>query len=204
MDKTPHIMISAGHGYASREAGKTDPGADIKTTTRDEADWTLVFSRWLVADLKAVVGNRGAVYLRDAGYYAAVDDEAAKLGCDLLIENHLNSGGGTGTEVLYEDAKDALFAQSLSADIALALGLRDRGAKHRSDLAVLSPRPGMVQVIVEYFFADNKYDVNEYREKREKVELAVVNRVLRHYGWRTVRTLPRKWGRLSRLMYRPF
>ena len=203
MQAHPRICISAGHGLSSRVAGQVDPGADMVTSKNDEADFALTFSKWLVADLKSLVRWRGEVFLRDAGPYAAADDFAAKNACDLFIEMHLNSGGGTGTEVIYEDSKDRGFATYLSADIAAALGLRDRGAKRRTDLAVLTPHAGMVQVLVEMFFADKKSDVNAYRDHAEKVELAIVNRILRHYGWNTVKSLPRTWGRAKRLAYKP-
>ena len=61
-----------------------------------------------------------------------------------MISLHCNSGGGkaSGTEVFYRGANDKALAAKLSAAVASALGIRNRGAKtekesqHKS-LAVL-------------------------------------------------------------------
>ncbi|MCB5897400.1 N-acetylmuramoyl-L-alanine amidase [Bacillus cereus] len=56
---------------------------------------------------------------------------------DLVISFHLNAsdGNGQGVEVLYYDQKD--LAAKISAQLAKDIGWRDRGAKQRTDLAVL-------------------------------------------------------------------
>lgn len=210
MNKSPRICISAGHGKGSRGAG-TDPGADV-LGAGTEADYTLALAKHLDADFARIfAGHPGAYHmLRDAGPYYTAEDDAAKHACDVFIELHTNAAGVSkkqdkrtiGAEVLYRDGKDAAFARGLCEDIAKAADIRDRGAKKRTDLAVLNPHPGMVQALAELFFGSDADDVAHYNAHRDAVELAIVNRCLGHWGWRKVTKLPRTWGAASRAFYR--
>lgn len=204
MNHTPRVCISAGHGLSSRVPGQVDPGADIVTSENSEADFASTFSKRVVRDLSVVFGKykESYVFLRDEGAYAQADDFAVKHACDLFIEFHLNSGGGTGTEVLFNDYGSKPLALRMSGNVARALGVRDRGAKRRTDLAVLHPHSGMLSILAELFFADSKSDVNKYRDHVEATELAVVNTVLGQFGWASVKSLPRKWGRIRKALYR--
>lgn len=78
---------------------------------------------------------------------------------DYDISIHLNAGGGTGTEVLYypTSSKGKAMAETISAKVASALGLKDRGAKSRSNLYVLKHTKN-VAVLVECCFVDSTTD----------------------------------------------
>ena len=205
-DKHPRLAISAGHGMNSRKAGAKDPGASIKGKNDTEADYALKFSKNIFADFQALFSGRrkGFVVLIDKVKYYKADDIAADKNCDLFIEFHLNSGGGTGTEVLYEATKNKKFATAFSKEIASSWHGRNRGAKQRTDLAVLNPHDGMYQALVELFFADNAKDLKKFTEAAPNPELAVVNHILHHYGWKPVTSLPRKWSKLKKLTYKAY
>ena len=77
---------------------------------------------------------------------------------DLDVSIHLNSGGGTGTEVLvYSDmSKAAAYAVKICAAIA-ELGYRNRGVKERKNLYVLK-HTSAPALLVECCFVDSADD----------------------------------------------
>jgi len=81
---------------------------------------------------------------------------------DLAISNHFNAGRGTGVEVLYctGSTAGANLAAKVSAAIAKAYGLTNRGAKPRSDLGFLN-RTNATAILIEWGFVDapNNADV---------------------------------------------
>ncbi|MES5846304.1 MULTISPECIES: N-acetylmuramoyl-L-alanine amidase [unclassified Bacillus cereus group] len=80
---------------------------------------------------------------------------------DLVISFHLNAsdGNGQGVEVLYYDQKD--LAAKISAQIAKDIGWRDRGAKQRTDLAVLNGTKAPA-ILIELGFIDNESDMAKW------------------------------------------
>ncbi|PDZ42368.1 N-acetylmuramoyl-L-alanine amidase [Bacillus wiedmannii] len=82
-------------------------------------------------------------------------------GVDLVISFHLNAsdGNGQGVEVLYYDQKD--LAAKISAQLAKDIGWRDRGAKQRTDLAVLNGTKAPA-ILIELGFIDNESDMSKW------------------------------------------
>ena len=82
---------------------------------------------------------------------------------DYDISIHLNAGGGTGTEVLYypTSSKGKAMAEAMSKRVADALGLKNRGAKSRSDLYVLK-RTKAPAVLIECCFVDSVTDRDKW------------------------------------------
>ncbi|MEC2864835.1 N-acetylmuramoyl-L-alanine amidase [Bacillus thuringiensis serovar kyushuensis] len=80
---------------------------------------------------------------------------------DLVISFHLNAsnGNGQGVEVLYYDQKD--LAAKISAQLAKDIGWRDRGAKQRTDLAVLNGTK-VPAILIELGFIDNESDMAKW------------------------------------------
>ena len=80
---------------------------------------------------------------------------------DLVISFHLNAsdGNGQGVEVLYYDQKD--LAAKISAQLAKDIGWRDRGAKQRTDLAVLNGTKAPA-ILIELGFIDNESDMAKW------------------------------------------
>ncbi|EOS8268418.1 N-acetylmuramoyl-L-alanine amidase [Bacillus cereus] len=80
---------------------------------------------------------------------------------DIVISFHLNAsdGNGQGVEVLYYDQKD--LAAKISAQLAKDIGWRDRGAKQRTDLAVLNGTKAPA-ILIELGFIDNESDMAKW------------------------------------------
>ncbi|EEM28547.1 Cell wall hydrolase/autolysin [Bacillus thuringiensis Bt407] len=80
---------------------------------------------------------------------------------DLVISFHLNAsnGNGQGVEVLYYDQKD--LAAKISAQLAKDIGWRNRGAKQRTDLAVLNGTKAPA-ILIELGFIDNESDMAKW------------------------------------------
>ncbi|TKA00320.1 N-acetylmuramoyl-L-alanine amidase [Bacillus thuringiensis] len=80
---------------------------------------------------------------------------------DLVISFHLNAsdGNGQGVEVWYYDQKD--IAAKISAQLSKDIGWRDRGAKQRTDLAVLKGTKAPA-ILIELGFIDNKSDMEKW------------------------------------------
>ena len=80
---------------------------------------------------------------------------------DLVISFHLNAsdGNGQGVEVLYYDQKD--LAAKISAQLAKDIGWRDRGAKQRTDLAVLNGTKEPA-ILIELGFIDKESDMAKW------------------------------------------
>ncbi|EOU2210484.1 N-acetylmuramoyl-L-alanine amidase [Listeria monocytogenes] len=78
---------------------------------------------------------------------------------DLEISVHLNAGGGTGCEVWYYagDSKGKKYATAVSATMAKALGLPNRGAKATKDLRFLNSTKHTA-ILLEICFVDRKED----------------------------------------------
>lgn len=83
------------------------------------------------------------------------------------VSIHLNSGGGTGVEVLVvsKNSKAYKEATRISAKIARALGIRDRGVKIRPELYVLR-HTNAPALLVECCFVDNKTDYHAWDYKK--------------------------------------
>ena len=113
-------------------------------------------------------------YLRAAGHtvYDCTDDAGttqsknlanivakcnAHSGITLDTSIHLNAGGGTGCEVYYTSSKGKTYAGKVSAAVASALGIKDRGAKESDTLYVLNHTTAPA-ILVECCFVDNKTD----------------------------------------------
>lgn len=95
--------------------------------------------------------NKTAVWLN-----AATNCNKQPLSGRLDVSVHLNAGGGTGVEVLYISQK--ALATEVSAAMAKALDLKDRGAKHRSDVGYLRTVKAP-SILLEVGFMDNKEDM---------------------------------------------
>ena len=116
-------------------------------------------------------------YLRAAGHtvYDCTDDAGttqsknlanivAKCNAhtvDLDISIHLNAGGGTGCEVYYTSSKGKTYARKVSAAVASALGIKDRGAKESDTLYVLNHTTAPA-ILVECCFVDSKTDKSKW------------------------------------------
>lgn len=137
-----------------------------------------------------IVKEKVIAHLRAAGHtvYDCTDDvgrtQSANLSnivkkcnahkVDLDISIHLNAGGGTGVEVLYYSNTGKTFAERISSRTADVLGLKDRGAKKRTNLYVLRHTKAAA-VLVECCFVDSTVDRDRW--DADKCAKAIVEAV---------------------------
>jgi N-acetylmuramoyl-L-alanine amidase len=132
------VCIDPGHGLLAASPRRFDPGA--VSGQHREADIVLEYA----AKLRDALSAAGHEVIATR----ASNDQLAPLlgrvpfaraaGADLLISLHCNgaeSKQAHGIEVLYKQSKE--LAIDLQRATVAAIGLRDRGVKHRPLLAVL-------------------------------------------------------------------
>ena len=95
------------------------------------------------------------------------------------VSIHFNSGGGTGVEVLYYSWKKT--AAQWSKEIAKVLGLKDRGGKHRPELAFLrgSNKPAL---LIETCFIDSASDMASYKKNFEALCQTIAKLIAKEVG----------------------
>lgn len=83
---------------------------------------------------------------------------------DLFVSLHVNAGGGTGCEVIYDPGSISgkTYAEAISDNIALKMDYKNRGAKEDVRGLAELRMTNMPAVIVEPFFCDNAEDVQKY------------------------------------------
>lgn len=85
---------------------------------------------------------------------------------DYFVSWHLNAGGGTGVEVLYNPNSRTSWSRDMAAKVSAAIarlmGIRDRGPKPRTNLAVLNGT-NMPAILIETFFLDSQVDCDAYK-----------------------------------------
>lgn len=161
------VFLVPAHGPNNVTKGKRDPGATGSGT--DEAAVSLELTAGVVQFLDAFTDvtlvPSGTLAERITWLMARMHED------DWAFSLHMNSGGGTGTEVVYDDLKPDLRdeAAKLSKLISAGLGLADRGAKPdsatpRKYLGLVS-RPHGRSFIIEVGFQDREIDVAAVRTK---------------------------------------
>ena len=171
------ILLSAGHS-------DSDPG--VTTVLKDSRGVPVVIRE---EDIGTDMRNMVGFYLGAAGIAYRMDGAgkenlplttAAKIArtVNIALEFHTNgvvNPAATGAEVL-AGPKDMKLAARVSAAIADALGIRDRGAKpenagHHSKLAFV----GAGGLIVELFFLSNPDDLARWNARKWLVARAVAD-----------------------------
>lgn len=179
------ICIDPGHGMSNRQNGIFDPGATHIENgfLFKESDIALKYG----LQLKDIFRSRQTdVFMTrdDDTDHAPVGSRAGNAknaGCDLFISLHLNDfddDTSNGVEVLFRDATDKALAERLQTALVNVTGLRDRGVKKRTDLAVL--KFNGVAVLIELGFIANDRDrgVLLNPQKREAICNAIADTVL--------------------------
>ena len=97
---------------------------------------------------------------------------------DINVAYHLNAFNktATGAEVWYwlGDPVGYAIAKKLSAAIAKALGIVDRGPKATTNLYVIAQTKG-VTILPEICFIDNKSDMEKYQANKSKLFKAMID-----------------------------
>jgi N-acetylmuramoyl-L-alanine amidase len=109
---------------------------------------------------------------------------ARAAGCDTFLSIHMNDvddDSANGTETLYRDTADKALAEKIQKALIGVTGLRDRGIKQRTDLAVLKFQG--VAVLLELGFIANDKDRNKLLEPqiRDAICNAVAEVTIAHF-----------------------
>lgn len=118
-----------------------------------------------------------------------------KYAGDYHISNHLNAfnGSANGVEVWYYagDSKAKEMATKVSAAIAKATGMFNRGAKATTNLYVIRNSVGRT-LLIEWGFIDNKSDVKKLLDNMDKAVQEVVKLFGYSVGGTTTTVTPPK------------
>lgn len=150
------IAIAGGHSAAARGA----------SGYIDEYEKDRAYVAKLIPALEAaghtVVDCSNEAATVNGELYAEVS-KANENDADYFLAVHFNAGGGTGTECWYYSGNEAGYelADTMSANVAGALGLRNRGAKSTTSLYVIR-RTNMPAVLLEVCFVDTYQDAQAW------------------------------------------
>lgn len=159
------VVISQGHGGADAGSIGAD-GKSEKTRIRNLAP--LVEERIEKAGYKVTLKNEKNASGRWAFSFASGD---------FKFSLHFNSFNkkATGTECLYKKKSMRANAAKMSRMVAKAIGIKDRGAKYRSDLYMMNIG---FDLLLEVCFHDNKKDLEAYKRNMTKVADAIAEVII--------------------------
>ena len=172
------ILLISGHGAG--DSGAVGCG-------HKEADLTRTATNILAGKLAAYDASVSRYPVSRDAYQ---DNRNGKLQVDfssfgLIVEVHFNSFNGSahGTECLYKPSGMKALASKVSAAIA-GVGLLDRGAKQRTDLANMNrcAKLGAPYILIETCFIDNKNDMKIYEANLYNVWDRVASAICNYYG----------------------
>lgn len=164
------IVISAGHGLKIRGASGYLDEVDEARRVVPEVAANLRARGCRVVEVYDDVSTTQQANLE--WLVAAHDAEQRDL--DLSIHFNASDGNGHGTEVLYLTQED--LASDISAAIAAAGELTDRGPKYRNNLYWLN-NTDMPACLVEVAFCDHEGDCASYQENFEAICDAIAGAV---------------------------
>ena len=177
------VIIDPGHGGV-------DSGAIGKNSL--EKDYTLLISKYMYDRFKEL---GIPVYItRDNDVTLNPNDRVEKilsfLGNDpnvIVISNHLNAGGGTGTEVIYALRNSSKLANMILDNIGNTgqnkrrIYQRRLPSNNSKDYYFIHRNTGKTEpVIVEYGFIDNVKDNEFFKNNYKKLAEAVIKSVLEY------------------------
>ncbi|MGG1664296.1 N-acetylmuramoyl-L-alanine amidase family protein [Brevibacillus sp. NRS-1366] len=170
----PIVILDAGHGGV-------DPGGG-NNTQFSEKNMTLMISTYQYNRLREL--NIAVAMTRTSDTTLASDARTAIVrnsGARYCISNHINSGDGRGSEVIYSIYGSAAFPRLIQEDLE-AEGMPNRRIFTRTlpnnpglDYYYMHRETGNVEtVIVEYGFADNPLDADKLAKDWKDLAEAVV------------------------------
>ena len=166
------IVISSGHG---RHVAGAVGILDEVTEARKVVDRVAALLRSGGAEATVYHDNESKTQSTNVNGIVTFHNRQTR---DLDVSVHFNAHSKTdaprGTEVLYRTQK--ALAAKVSAAIARASGLIDRGAKERTNLGFLNNtiKPA---ILIEVCFVDSTADVKLYREHFEAICWAIADAI---------------------------
>ena len=169
---TKSIVISSGHGkYVAGASCYIDEVTEARRVVSKVAD----YFKELSVDVTEYHDNTSRTQSANVNGIVAYHNKQAR---DLDISVHFNAASKTdaarGVEVLYYSEGD--LAAKVSKAIAEASGLKNRGAKKRTDLGFLK-RTNKPAILIEVCFVDSKADVAAYEDKFDEICRAIAESV---------------------------
>ncbi|MGG3573417.1 N-acetylmuramoyl-L-alanine amidase [Bacillus gobiensis] len=164
------ITVNAGHSAKAPGAGANGYKEHV---------YARMIKDKVIARFKSV-GVKTVDTTSNASTPSAVLAEQAKKcnaqpkGGRLDVSIHLNSGGGTGCEVLYYSEK--ALAAKVSDAIADVTGYKNRGAKERKELYFLR-NTSAPAILIEVCFIDSKNDMKILNAKMNDIANAIVKAI---------------------------
>lgn len=184
------VCIDPGHGMSNRTLNVFDPGATHteSSTLHKEAEIALKYGLTLKDTFRAK-GVSVFMTRDDDTDHAPVGkraEAAESANCDVFISLHLNDfddDAANGTEVLYRDTNDQTLAAKIQSGLIGITGLKDRGVKQRTDLAVL--KFNGTAVLIELGFIANDTDRKKLLEPQTRGAVceSIAMTTMNHMGW---------------------
>ena len=172
------ICIDVGHG--GKDSGASFEGIKEKDIVLD-----------ISLDMKMLLEAKGIKVIITRTSDISLDENTRmniinKSGADVIISNHLNSGGGDGCEVFHSisNNKGKDLASNISKSISDSLKIKNRGPKTKinnngEDYYFIIIRSKMTALIIEYLFIDKESNLqllkNNYKHTIRKLAASVVN-----------------------------
>ncbi|WP_107841109.1 N-acetylmuramoyl-L-alanine amidase [Metasolibacillus meyeri] len=163
------MNISAGHWHVGTGAvGLIDEVTEARRVVRQVAN----LLQQQGVNVRVIFDNASKNQRQNLNYLIG----AHQKGKGLHISVHFNAVGkatknALGTEVLYAKPTMQKLAATMSAAISTAGGLRNRGAKRRTDLAFLNTLPDAI--LIEVCFVNSQEDVACYKRHFEAICVAI-------------------------------
>ena len=174
------VAIDAGHGGA--DSGNTGNGLV-------EKDYALLISNYIKGRLddlgiENIVTRNTDRTLTDDERVSIIETTYGLEDDVIVISNHLNSGGGSGLEVIYALRDDDDLAEEISKAVTSAGGtvnkyyqLRDPKNTQNDFYPLIANTPNYETVMIEYGYVDNSNDAqrikNNYFDYAEAVVRAI-------------------------------
>ena len=185
MNKDIKIVIDAGHGGA--DSGAIGNGLQ-------EKDYTLLIAKYLKNRFDEL--GVKSVLVRDTDETVSPSDRVNRIlnsfgntSDVLLLSNHLNAGGGEGSEVIYALRNNDTLSNMILNNLGKE-GLKMRKVYQRrlpndntKDYYFIHRNTGNIEpVLIEYAFIDNKNDAEKIKNNYERYAEAVVKAVSEYKG----------------------
>jgi N-acetylmuramoyl-L-alanine amidase len=166
------ITLSAGHyGKGTGAVDLMDEGSEVQAVVEQLA------KRLMVKHIQTnVIIDRVSKSQKQNLTYLVHQHNQTNRQLDVSI--HFNASkerteAGIGTEVLYVNPALQLLAENMSKAIATAGSFKNRGAKKRTDLAILNKTTAPA-ILIELCFVNSTEDVLLYRTHQSKIFDAIV------------------------------
>lgn len=178
------FVISSGHGkIVGGAVGFINERAEaVKVVDRVYAILTNSYNGRGYRYHESTAQNQSQNLANIVGYHNSKDREL-----DVSVHFNSASASATGTECLYYDAKS--LSAKMSAAMAKALDVSDRGPKERTELYFLrnTTKPA---ILLEVCFVSNKDDAAKYKANFERLCQAIAKVIADYLGYKKEATTP--------------